>query len=355
MGPAIATEIILKSELRIRFELFHVNTTANDTIKGFGKWNFTKIFKNITIYFNMLRVTLKERPDLILIPISQTTTGFIKDSFFILIAKVCRRKVILQLRGSNFQNWIAGASFYVKKYVRLVLRSTQGIIVLGNNLKYLFNEYYSKEKIFVVPNGANYNFPGKEKDSKEIKILYLSNLLDSKGIEDVFKSIEILNRNLSNQEIPKFSLDLIGEWLKEDTKKTCLELKEKYKLPVRIHSSEASKDKLNYLTNADIFLFPPREPEGHPWCIVEAMAAGLPIISTNQGAISESVIDGVNGFVVEPKKPEMIAEKLLKLMQEKQVREKMGKASRDLYLQNFTEEIMVEKLSEVFKTVIENK
>ncbi len=85
------------------------------------------------------------------------------------------------------------------------------------------------------------------------------------------------------------------------------------------------------------------------------MAAGLPVISTDKGAITESIIDRVNGYIVEPKSPEIIAQKLQILISDKNLREKMGKESRNLYLKNFTGEKMVENLATAFNTIIEEK
>lgn len=349
MGPAIATGIILNSDLKNRFILSFLNTKANDSISTLGKWNFQKVFRNVSIYFKMLAKMIKHRPDVVLIPISQTTTGFVKDSLFIWIARAFGGKVVVQLRGSNFKNWINQASPKAKRYVSRMLQKTQGVIVLGNNLRYLFEDYYPAERIFVVPNGANYQIPNRQASNREeFKILYLSNLLSSKGIEDVFEAIAILKETHAG-----FSVDFIGEWLHENTKQYCLKLAEEKQLPVRIHSSEASRNKFQYLSNADVFVFPPREPEGHPWSIVEAMAAGLPVISTDQGAIVESVIDGVNGYVVEPKHPDQIANKLRLLIDNKNLREKMAQAARNLYLQNFTEEKMVDRFSDVFNQTID--
>ncbi len=348
MGPSIATEILLKSTLKNKFELIHLDTKINHTISSFGTWSFTKIFKNISIYFTMFSLLRKHKPNLVLVPISQTTIGFLKDSLFILIAKLFGKKVLLQLRGSNFKTWISHSSSVNKSYVKFIIKKTKGIIVLGNNLKHLFADYYNNDNIFVVPNGGDYNIP-KKNESNEVKILYLSNLLVSKGVQDVFKAIEILAKKAT----VKFSIDLIGEWSNENDKNNCLVIKEKSRLPMRVHSSKGVAEKFQYLANADIFVFPPREPEGHPWSIVEAMAASLPVISTNQGAIIESVIDGVNGFIVEPNYPEQIAEKLKLLIEDIELRKKMGAASRELYLANFTEAKMVEKLTTVFNKIIE--
>jgi glycosyltransferase involved in cell wall biosynthesis len=85
---------------------------------------------------------------------------------------------------------------------------------------------------------------------------------------------------------------------------------------------------------------------------VEAMAAGLPIISTDQGAIVESVIHGENGFIVESHNPHQIAEKIKFLIKNPDAREKMGAESRKKYLENFTEGKMVERLHEVFEKVM---
>lgn len=355
MGPAIATGILLNSDLKNRFGMLFLNTKANDSINTLGKWNVGKVFKNISIYARLLRMVIKHKPDLVLIPISQTTTGFIKDSLFIIIAKLFGRRVLVQLRGSNFQNWINGASGLTKTYVRFMLRRTQGVIVLGNKLRYLFEPYFKPGQIFVIPNGADYELPARSRQTGMVKILYLSNLLSSKGIGDVFDAIVILNEEVKKGLLPPFSVDLIGEWLHVHTKDYCLGLLEKYQLPIVVHSSEASKQKLQFLADADVFVFPPREPEGHPWSIVEAMAAGLPVISTDQGAITESVIDGTNGFIVAPGQPGMIAGKLRTLILDKSLREQMGKASRALYLTNFTEARMVDRYTDTFHALIKQQ
>ena len=112
------------------------------------------------------------------------------------------------------------------------------------------------------------------------------------------------------------------------------------------------EEKNKLLASTDIFVFPTYYPnEGHPWVIVEAMAASLPIISTNHAAIPESVFDGVNGFLVEKQSPKQIAEKILFLAENPKVRERMGNESHRIYLENFTEEKMLERFTACFEKV----
>ncbi|MFO0322845.1 MAG: glycosyltransferase [Bacteroidota bacterium] len=353
MGPSIATEILLKSELKNKFKLVHLETKINIILSSFGKWNFAKVFKNIAVYINMIRLLILNKPDVVLIPISQTTTGFLKDSIFILFAAFFRRKIVIQLRGSNLNNWLSNATGLTKSYFKFILKRTKGVIVLGENLRYLFKTYFSETSIFVIPNGGNYGYTKVVKDKNaEIKILFFSNFLESKGILDVLKSIEILS---SKKVTHKYSIDFVGAWNNEDFKNKCFKFLENKNLPAIFHTAKSGKEKVKFLSEADIFVFPPRDPEGHPWAIVEAMAAGLPIISTDRGAIVESVIDSKNGFIVESHNPKMIADALKLLIENSELREQMGKESLQLYLKNFTEEKMIEKYETVFNTIITNE
>ncbi len=84
------------------------------------------------------------------------------------------------------------------------------------------------------------------------------------------------------------------------------------------------------------------------------MAAGLPVISTDHAAISESVHDGKNGYLVEKKNIQQLAEKIIILANDKELRNKMGTESRRIYLENLTEEKMVERMGHAFRSVIEN-
>ncbi len=350
MGPSVATQIILNSSLRNHFRLFHVDTKAFKSLNELGKWSVKKILKNISIYFRMLWMCISKRPSLVLIPISQATIGFLKDSVFILISKITFRKVILQLRGSDFKRWYDSRNGLLKMYIRFILKSTDGMIVLGNNLRYIFKEFFSEDKIFVCPNGGNYEIPKSLRDTNMVNLLYLANLNQAKGIEDLIMAMKLLKE----KGVEKIRLDVAGNWLSEELKQACLELVKKNSLPVFFHPPASGDVKLKLFGDADIFIFAPREPEGHPWVIVEAMAAGLPIIATDRGAIIESVVDGKNGFIVPLNSPSSIAAKLELLINDNGLRKQMSDTSFRLYKEKFTEEKMVSNLQKAFTTVIGN-
>lgn len=346
MGPSIATELLLKSDLSRNFNLLHVDTKVNTDLKNIGKLNFDKIKKNISIYKKLIKINRNDKPQLALIPFSQTTIGFIKDSIYIRICFLFGTKVLLHLRGSEFKIWMNRSNRLTRWYVKSTLNKCEGVIVLGNNLKYLFKDYLPDAKIFVCPNGGTYQLPPKIKTSNKIKVLYLGNLQPSKGIEDVIDAARILaERNIN------CSFDIIGGWRNEEIKNKCLAIVNDYHLDINFYSQSESVRKFELMAKSDIFLFPPRAPEGHPWVIIEAMASSLPVISTDQGAIVESVIDGENGFIVRSKSPEKIAEKIQILANDENLRNSMSRKSRELYEANFTEEKMVQRLTTIINQI----
>jgi glycosyltransferase involved in cell wall biosynthesis len=348
IGPAVATNIILNSSLKEEFELLHLNTKVNETIDDFGKGGIGKLFKNLGIYLKLTRLLRSSKTDVILIPISQTTLGFLKDSVFILIASLFPTKILLQLRGSNFKNWINSANSITEKYVRFCMNRTHGMIVLGENLRHLFEDYYSPKQIYVVPNGCDITIPERNIESTKVQLLYFANFLPSKGIKEILEALVILKM----KGINTFELTAVGAWDNEAYKMECKDLVDENQLEVHFYPPRSGDQKWQTFANADLFLFTPNGPEGHPWVIVEALAAGLPIISTDQGAIVESVIHNKNGIILSDTGPIEIAKELEILILNKEQRIEMGKASIVHYDCNFTESRMVDNISKTIQKIL---
>ncbi|MFZ2055758.1 MAG: glycosyltransferase family 4 protein, partial [Candidatus Aminicenantales bacterium] len=241
------------------------------------------------------------------------------------------------------------SSALVSSYVSFILRKTQGMVVLGTNMRNLFRDYFTETRLFVVPNGVNLSMKSIPRNiNGPARILYLSNISLAKGIEDVINAIVLMERHC---RLP-FHLDVVGNWRDAETRERISLFIGGKNLPLTFHGQIVGNARLRFYENADIFVFPPRQPEGHPWVIVEAMAAGLPIVTTNQGEIPQCVLNGVNGFVLATADSNKIAEKLKFLIENPKARERMGLESRRLYLENFTEEKMVERLSAAFHSVL---
>ena len=100
----------------------------------------------------------------------------------------------------------------------------------------------------------------------------------------------------------------------------------------------------------DIFVLPSLN-EGMGRVIVEAMAAGKPVVASNTGGIPDLVIDGETGFLVEPGDPAGLASAINKLLEDPDLRSKMGQAGRKR-CHLFSEALMIEKIDKLYQRLL---
>ncbi len=105
-----------------------------------------------------------------------------------------------------------------------------------------------------------------------------------------------------------------------------------------------------YCSKADLFVLPSNY-EGLPIVIIEAMGAGLPIVASNVGGVSELVRDDINGYALE-NNVELFAEKINYILENPEVCEKMSRASKERYDKYFTVDKMVQEYKAVYNKVL---
>jgi len=123
---------------------------------------------------------------------------------------------------------------------------------------------------------------------------------------------------------------------------------------IRLLGQLTPADVRDHLQQADIFLLSSLS-EGISNAVLEAMACGLPVVTTDCGGMREAVTDGVEGFVVPVRSPEAIAEALGTLVRNPTLREKLGKAGREKVLKEFTLEQQTEQFLALYRSLMVQK
>ena len=103
----------------------------------------------------------------------------------------------------------------------------------------------------------------------------------------------------------------------------------------------------NELKKIDIFVLPSRS-EGFGISILEAMAAGLPVVATDVGGIPEQILDGETGILIAPYQPEMIAKAVIYLLENRQIARKMGEKARTRAVEYFNYSRFVKSHEELY-------
>jgi len=92
--------------------------------------------------------------------------------------------------------------------------------------------------------------------------------------------------------------------------------------------------------------------ETFPYAVLYALAQALPLVVTRVGDVPAMVEEGVNGFIVSDRDPYLIADKLRVLLQNVDLRKKMGEASLELLKKKFTVEIMTDAILKVYENAL---
>ena len=227
------------------------------------------------------------------------------------------------------------------------------VVFLSKLLVPQYENYLKKENIHICPNGIYETLdhePKVEKSNVIPKIFFLSNLIISKGVLILLDAIKILKDKgyqLECDFVGNESFDLTTESFNKEINNRGLSECVKY------HGKKYGADKIAYFQNADIFVFPTfYSGECFPLVLLEAMEYKLPLISTNNGAIEDIVIDEVNGFVCKQQDLQGLALSIEKLINSKELREKMGEEGYKIFKQNFTIKSFENNLNEIICKVL---
>lgn len=203
----------------------------------------------------------------------------------------------------------------------------------------LFKENYG------VVNGSGVNlekFSYKELP-KEPVFLMISRITGSKGINEYVQAAICVKKKYPNS---KFLL--IGPMDEDDSSVNMDLLQKAIKENVILYLGRV-EDVRPYIHQCRFFVLPSYYPEGIPRAILEAMAVGRPIITTDSAGCRETVVDGFNGFLVPIRNVEALVEKMVWMIEHKKEVNIMGENSRKFCEQKFdvkkVNEFMLKKIN----------
>jgi len=169
--------------------------------------------------------------------------------------------------------------------------------------------------------------PRQPEPDASIRLVSIARLVEKKGIEYGIRAVAQLSQSYAN-----IQYNIIGDGeLRESLEQLINELNVGEK--IKLLGWKQKEEVIEILNNSHILLAPSitgqnGDQEGIPVVLMEAMAMGLPVISTYHSGIPELVEDGVTGFLVAEKNYHELAAKIKILLQDNDLWDKIGKASR---------------------------
>lgn len=153
------------------------------------------------------------------------------------------------------------------------------------------------------------------------------------------------------KQFPQASFSIAGEVLEPDYFQELQILVRDLDLSGRFHFAGGITDLREYLSASEIFVLPSRS-EGFSNAIVEAMAAGLPVVATNVGGNAEAVKDEISGFVVPSEDIVALAAAIVRLLSDPVKARAMGVAGKKLAAERFTTDAMMRQITQTYAQVL---
>jgi len=336
----------------LEFDVLDLNRLARSRRAGaFSLAKAWGVIRSVPIYLRLLT-----RCDIAYMTLGCSTLGFLRDAIFIWIAALANRRVVTHLKGGGYGEFYEHRSWLFQQVIRLTIERADCVIVLGELLREQFAFLRDQSRIHVVYNGLPLKIDPldcrarRHVAGRPLALLFMSNMILSKGILDVLDAARLLV-----DEGVEISVKLCGGFVATAVDRSPRELRNVDDL-LREVRARALEDvvtyygvvqgdaKLSVLRESDVFVLPTYyEWEGQPISIIEAMAFGLPVVTTAHKGIPEQVTDGVNGLIVQPRSPRSIADAVRRLCRP-DVYEKLSCGAIARYKERFTQEAHLRNL-----------
>ena len=417
-GPAVIGEFIRQSKkINSEFDCTFLNLSTSSSINELGSGSLSKFFRFLQLIVKVKWQLIFNRPDLSYITLNSKGSGFYKDSVIALLVRLFRVKRVYHFHNkgitshklSFFADFLYKLTFSKADVILISERLYYDFkkIVPENRVHYCTNgihgwnppfpDIYRDTKGMGTSKTSNQQ-PATQSDSEvdpiqnnpplpdsyrdlprrgisllepetrnpepgtlnpepetrnpepgTCNLMFLSNLFESKGTFILLDACRLLkDKNL------KFHCTFSGG--EGDITSEMFHLKvNELGLGdcVTYEGMKLGKGKEKVFSEADIFVHP-TSSDCLPLVILEAMQYSLPVVSTDEGAIPDAVENGVNGYVISKNDPVSLAGKIELLINDSELRKKMGSEGRRKYEMEFTFEKFELRLSDIFSRLSNN-
>jgi glycosyltransferase involved in cell wall biosynthesis len=306
-GNSLANKIIYDNieKYSSNYRTDAINTSYHK-LEGHGNFSLRKVLFYTSLYKDIFKVL---KADIVYITPGQTFYGVVKYAPFIYVARWFGKQIISHIHGNHLYQEYKNSAVCKKYIMRSILGKSNKGIVLSTSLKPNLTPFIEGKNIYILANFVeDILFTSVKKQADYLRILYVSNLMAEKGIFDLLDALLILqNSNI------KFSAQIAGAMDEEHKAEIQAKLAKLANNVQYLGIIQADQKKQAFLSS-NIFVFPTYYTmEGQPIAILEAMATGNIILTTQHAGIPDIFQEGMNGYYIEKKSPGDIAQKLIEI------------------------------------------
>lgn len=355
LGQPIMVQYLVNSEMP-GVEMRHVRVALSSEASDVGRFRIRKLLRLIPMVLQIVRAQWRERADILYYPpASATKLSMFRDFLVLLPTRHLFSKVVFHFHAtghatlyeqlSGWQRWLFRRTYFgADAAIRISeLAPDDGRLV-------------GAKRHYIVPNGiedlgprppAARPAPGPATAERPLRLLFVSLLYEAKGLLVLIEACG----QLAARGVP-FRLEVMGRFKTEEFESRVRERIAELGIEacVSFLGQLGGEDKRAAFHRADVLCHPTYH-DNFPVVIIEAMACEMPVVATRWSGIPSIVDDEVTGFLVEPRDPDPVAERLAELAADGELRQRMGRAGRERFVQEFTLARHAQRMRQVFLEV----
>jgi glycosyltransferase involved in cell wall biosynthesis len=286
------------------------------------------VFSDFFVFFSLRKLMLDLRPDVVFAyTIKPIVYGILSAS----LVNVPKKIALVTGLGYAFSHSDNGFRAVVRKVVRFLFKfalSRAELVFFQNpdDLCLCFDSSLASTKSqlrIINGSGVNISYYSPVSIPDRPVFLLVARLLGDKGVREFVEAARLVKN-----KYPSAQFDLVG-WVDENPDAIPKQELDTWCNEGIINYKGRLSDVRSAIASCTVFVLPSYR-EGTPRSVLEAMAMGRPIITTDAPGCRETVVDGDNGFLVPVKSAELLATSMLKFIEHPELISRMGKRSRQI-------------------------
>lgn len=342
----LSKQVIASETIAAQFGVRVLPLRFSESVDEIRSASLAKVGRSAITGLRLLKELALKRPDAVYFTFAPTGVAFYRDCAYAAAMKAFGVRRIFHIHARGIASHLdAGWSRRMYRW----LFSGARIIHLSSRLEHDTAPIVDASQIVIVPNGIEDVRPAPRIVREgPARILFLSNMIREKGPLDLLEAL----RHLAARGID-FEATFVGARFHDGCVEEFSENVERYGLARRVRyvGPIYGEEKLALFREHDIFAFPTYN-DAFPLVVLEAMQQGLPVVSTDEGAIPEMVVDGETGFVVPKRDTGALAARLEQLVVDPNLRARLGAKGRDRYVAHFTAEQFEQNLASALASFV---
>ena len=338
-GVSTHLNLLLDSSLADEYDVVHFQVGSEGRDEGL----IGKVLRLLVSPLFLAASIVFRHVSIVHLNTSLNPKAYWRDLVYLFVSKALGARVVYQVHGGELPRKFFARSPLLTSFLRWTLGIPDLVVVLAQVELRAYREFVPRQDVVALPNGIDCRpysgIPTVQSDSsRALQLVYVGRIAREKGLYETLQGLRLAHELGVDARLVVAGSGPEEPRLRRYAQALGIAPRVCFVGPI------FGADKVKLLSGADVMVLPSYS-EGLPYALLEAMAAGVPVIATPVGAIPDVVSDGIHGFLVPARDGKAIAESLAVLAGDRDKLSWMSRACRRRIRAAFSIERLAQELS----------